>query len=123
MTATVEDLLDLLDVQPAGDGLFFGNASRSLRPRVFGGQEAYAQRFADVLHAAGADPDDTFSQSFNVNDILYWIDHTPYGKQAVFLVDYDDVKNNILLFDTTGRQLENRQDQLRFFAELRKRKV
>lgn len=91
--------------------------------RVFGGQEAYAQRFADVLHGAGADPDDTFSQSFNVNDILYWIDRTPYGRQAVFLVDYDDVKNNILLFDTTGKQLEKRQDQLRFFAELRKRKV
>jgi acyl-CoA thioesterase-2 len=38
MTTTVEDLLDLLDVQPAGEGLFFGGASHSLRPRVFGGQ-------------------------------------------------------------------------------------
>jgi len=90
---------------------------------VFGSQAAYAQKFADVLQAAGVDPDDAFPQSFNVNDVLYWIDRTPYGGQAVFLVDYDDVANNILLFDTTGKQLEKREDQLKFFAELRKRKV
>jgi acyl-CoA thioesterase-2 len=38
MTATVDDLLGLLDVQAAGDGLFFGSASGSARSRVFGGQ-------------------------------------------------------------------------------------
>jgi len=35
-------------------------------------------------------------------------------------VDYDDVKNNIILFDLTGKQLEKRDDQLSFFKELRK---
>src|SRR5262249_6589822 len=35
-------------------------------------------------------------------------------------VDYDDVKNNIILFDLTGKQLEKRADQLSFFRELRK---
>ena len=91
--------------------------------RIFGGQDKYAQRFADELRAAGVKPRDAFPQSFNVNDVLYWIKNTPYGKQAVFLVDYDADKNNILLFDTTGKQLESRADQLKFFAELRKAKV
>jgi len=90
---------------------------------IFGGQDKYAQRFADELRAAGVKPRDAFPQSFNVNDVLYWIKNTPYGKQAVFLVDYDADKNNILLFDTTGKQLETRADQLKFFAELRKAKV
>jgi glycerophosphoryl diester phosphodiesterase len=88
--------------------------------RVFGGQAQYAQRFADELRDAGVDPKDAFSQSFNVNDILYWINHTHYGQQATFLVDYDDVANNILLFDTTGRQLVSRAEQLAFFRQLRR---
>src|SRR5215470_7321412 len=87
---------------------------------VFGGQNQYAQRFADVLADEGVKPRNIFAQSFNVNDILYWIKNAPFGKQAVFLVDYDDVANNILLFDTTGKQLVNRDDQLKFFNELRK---
>jgi glycerophosphoryl diester phosphodiesterase len=90
---------------------------------IFGSQEAYAQKFADVLQEEGVRPEDAFPQSFNVNDILYWIKNTKYGKQAVFLVDYDDVTNNILLFDTTGKQLVDKADQLKFFQELRKAKV
>jgi len=91
--------------------------------RVFGSQEIYAREFARALDAAGVRPRDAFPQSFNVNDILYWIDNTGYGRQAVFLVDYDADKDNILLFDTTGKQIEDRGEQLKFFAELRKRKV
>lgn len=90
---------------------------------IFGGQDRYAQKFADELQAAGVKPHDAWPQSFNVNDILYWIKHTAYGRQAVFLVDYDDAKDNILLFDTTGKQLEKKEDQLKFFMELRKAKV
>lgn len=90
---------------------------------VFGSQERYAQALADVLEEEGVDPDDAWPQSFNVNDVLYWIARTRYGSQAVFLVDYDDAKNNIILFDTNGTRLESREDQLKFFAELRKRKV
>ena len=79
--------------------------------RVFGSQEIYAREFARALQAAGVRPRDAFPQSFNVNDVLYWIDNTEYGRQAVFLVDYDANKDNILLFDTTGKQIENRQDR------------
>ena len=90
---------------------------------VFGSQEKYAQALVDVLHEEGVDPDDAWPQSFNVNDVLYWIARTRYGGQAVFLVDYDAASDNILLFDTNGKQLVNRADQLAFFAELRKRHV
>jgi glycerophosphoryl diester phosphodiesterase len=91
--------------------------------KIFGGQEQYAQKFADVLHDEGVDPEDAWPQSFNVNDVLYWIKNTKYGKQAVFLVDYDADKNNILLFDTAGKQLVDKSDQLKFFSDLRKAKV
>jgi glycerophosphoryl diester phosphodiesterase len=91
--------------------------------KIFGSQEQYAQKFADVLQDEGVKPRDAFPQSFNVNDILYWIKNTKYGKQSVFLVDYDADKNNILLFDTTGKQLVDKADQLKFFRELRNAKV
>jgi glycerophosphoryl diester phosphodiesterase len=90
---------------------------------VFGSQEKYAQKFADELQAAGVKPHDAWPQSFNVNDVLYWIKNTAYGRQAVFLVDYDAAADNILLFDNNGKQLVNREDQLKFFMELRKAKV
>ncbi len=86
---------------------------------IFGGQPQYAQAFADVLEDEGVKPNDAFPQSFNVNDILYWVQNTKYGKQAVFLVDYDDAANNILLFNTTGQQLVDPAAQLAFFQELK----
>jgi glycerophosphoryl diester phosphodiesterase len=90
---------------------------------IFGGQDKYAQKFADELRDAGVKPHDAWPQSFNVNDVLYWIDNTAYGKQAVFLIDDDADKDNILLFDRKGSQLEKKEDQLKFFQELKKAKV
>jgi glycerophosphoryl diester phosphodiesterase len=90
---------------------------------VFGSQKDYALKFANELRTAGVRPRDVWPQSFNVNDVLTWIDHTEYGEQAVFLVDYDAAKDNILLFDQDGKQIEKRDDQLKFFMELKKRKV
>jgi glycerophosphoryl diester phosphodiesterase len=87
---------------------------------VFGSQERYAQALIDELQAAGVRPKDTFPQSFNPNDILYWIRHTAYGDQAVFLVDYNTTTNNIILFDTTGKQLLSRDEQNAFFKTLRR---
>jgi glycerophosphoryl diester phosphodiesterase len=53
---------------------------------VFGSQAAYAQALIDELTAAGVDPDDVWAQSFDLDDVLYWIDNAPaFGKQAVFL--------------------------------------
>ena len=87
--------------------------------KVFGGQERYAQKLVDALHDAGVRPHDAWPQSFNVNDVLYWVAKTAYGKQAVFLIDYDAAKDNILLFDTSGKQLVTRAEQLAFLEALR----
>lgn len=49
-------------------------------------QEAYAQKMINEYKEAGVKPSSVFAQSFNYNDILYWIKKEPkFGKQAVFL--------------------------------------
>jgi glycerophosphoryl diester phosphodiesterase len=87
---------------------------------VFGGQAQYAQAFADTLKAGKVSPKDAWPQSFNVNDVLYWIKHTAYGRQAVFLVDYDAANDTILLSDTAGKPIEAKDDQIKFFMELKR---
>jgi glycerophosphoryl diester phosphodiesterase len=51
-------------------------------------QEKYAQQMIDDYKRAGIDPRAVFAQSFNLNDILYWIKTEPaFGAQAVYLDD------------------------------------
>jgi glycerophosphoryl diester phosphodiesterase len=88
--------------------------------KVFGSQERYAQALIDQLLAGGVRPKDAWPQSFNPNDVLYWVRNTAYGDQAVFLVDYNAATDNIVLFDTTGKQLITREDQNAFFKTLRR---
>ena len=53
---------------------------------IFGSQAAYAQAFIDELKEAGVKPKDAWVQSFNKDDVLYWIANEPnFGKQAVYL--------------------------------------
>jgi len=53
-------------------------------------QEDYAQQMIDELKAAGVQPEEVFAQSFNLNDILYWIKSEPeFGQQAVYLDSAD----------------------------------
>jgi glycerophosphoryl diester phosphodiesterase len=87
---------------------------------VFGSQERYAQALIDELQANGVRPRDAYPQSFNPNDVLYWVRNTAYGDQAVFLVDYDTATDNIILFDTTGKRLLTREEQNAFFRSLRR---
>jgi glycerophosphoryl diester phosphodiesterase len=57
---------------------------------VFGSQSQFAQRLIDEFKAAGIDPRDVWAQSFNRDDILYWIQKEPkFGKQAVYLDSID----------------------------------
>jgi glycerophosphoryl diester phosphodiesterase len=55
-------------------------------------QEMYAQQMIDEYVAAGVEPEMVFAQSFNLDDVLYWVENEPdFGAQAVFLDDrYDD---------------------------------
>lgn len=57
---------------------------------IFGSQAGYAQKFIDVLKEAGVSPRHVWAQSFNKDDVLYWIENEPaFGRQAVFLDSID----------------------------------
>ena len=50
-------------------------------------QEDYAQKLIDEYIAAGIAPPRVWPQSFNLEDVLYWVNNTDYGSQAVYLMD------------------------------------
>lgn len=53
-------------------------------------QEDYAQKMIDEYKAAGVPASDVWPQSFNLQDIRYWIENEPqFGAQAVYLDDRD----------------------------------
>jgi len=53
-------------------------------------QEDYAQQMIDEYREMGVSPRKVWPQSFNLDDVLYWIKHEPgFGKQAVFLESVD----------------------------------
>lgn len=57
---------------------------------VFGSQANYAQKMLDEFKAAGVRPNDVWPQSFNRDDVFYWIQNEPsFGKQAVYLDSID----------------------------------
>lgn len=50
-------------------------------------QHNYAQQMIDEYRAAGIDPSEVWAQSFNIEDIRYWIENAPeFGNQAVLLI-------------------------------------
>ncbi len=54
-------------------------------------QEAYAQQMIDEYKAAGVPPAQVFPQSFNLEDVRYWLAKEPdFGAQAVFLDERED---------------------------------
>jgi glycerophosphoryl diester phosphodiesterase len=48
-------------------------------------QEMYAQAMIDEYIAAGIPPSSVWPQSFNDADVIYWVQNTDYGAQAVAL--------------------------------------
>ncbi len=58
-------------------------------------QAMYAQQMIDDYKAAGIPASDVWAQSFNLDDILYWVKNEPeFGKQAVYLDDsYETIKD------------------------------
>lgn len=49
-------------------------------------QRAYAQQLLDEYKAAGVPASDVWPQSFNLDDVNYWIENEPeFGQQAVYL--------------------------------------
>lgn len=65
-------------------------------PMPFNGftQQAYAQKMIDEYKAARVPPNRVFPQSFNKDDVLYWVRKEPaYGWQAVYLDDANTVSD------------------------------
>lgn len=61
-------------------------------------QENYAQHMIDEYKAAGVKASQVFAQSFNLDDVLYWIkNENEFGQQAVYL----DGRYNDETFDVT----------------------
>ena len=60
-------------------------------------QAKYAQQMIDEYKNAGVDPKNVFPQSFNLEDVFYWLKNDPqFGKQGVYLDGrYDDEKFDI----------------------------
>ncbi|OSP54318.1 glycerophosphodiester phosphodiesterase family protein [Pseudoruegeria sp. SK021] len=59
-------------------------------------QEDYAQKLVDEYKAAGIPASDVFLQSFNLDDVLYWIKAEPeFGAQAVYLVEGHENYDNM----------------------------
>lgn len=57
-------------------------------------QEMFAQKLVDELKTAGVSPEESYLQSFNLDDVKYWLANNPeFGKQAVFLDERMDDKN------------------------------
>lgn len=57
-------------------------------PMPFDGfsQEDYAQKMIDEYRYASVPPRNVWAQSFNLDDVLYWVNNAPaYGRQAVYL--------------------------------------
>ena len=56
--------------------------------QVFGSQADYAQAMINDYKAARISPRRVWAQSFNKDDVLYWIKYEPaFGRQAVYLDD------------------------------------
>jgi glycerophosphoryl diester phosphodiesterase len=62
--------------------------------QVFGSQANYAQKMIDEFKRAGVNARDVWPQSFNLDDVLYWIRNEPrIGRQVVYLDDVDPDAN------------------------------
>jgi glycerophosphoryl diester phosphodiesterase len=56
-------------------------------------QEDYAQQMIDEYVEAGVPAENVWAQSFNEEDVLYWVENTPdFGAQAVYLDDRYDIE-------------------------------
>ena len=54
-------------------------------------QDQYAQQMIDAFRKAGIPGSDVYAQSFQLRDVLYWLEKEPeFGRQAVYLNEQDD---------------------------------
>jgi glycerophosphoryl diester phosphodiesterase len=91
-----------------------GDAQRIMT--AFGGQENYAQAMIDEFKKAGVNPKDVFAQSFNKNDILYWVRHEPQFDIITWSFERADLRKGAgpagfyYLFDPDSRAVKKDSD-------------
>lgn len=67
-------------------------------------QEDYAQALIDAYKAAGIAPDQVFAQSFDLDDVRYWVKNEPaFGARAVYLDNRDTTAGLDPLREATWR--------------------
>lgn len=92
-----------------------GDAARITR--IFGSQAKYSQKLIDELRAAKVNPRNVWVQSFDKQDILYWIQNAPeFGRQAVYLDSIDPTANPPIPRLTYEELLELRRQGVQYFA-------
>ena len=85
--------------------------------QIFGGQAQYAQKLIDELKDAQVDPRRVFLQSFDKQDILYWIHNAPqFGRQAVYLDSIDPTVNPPIPRQTVAQLALLRAQGVRYLA-------
>ncbi len=85
--------------------------------RIFGSQAGYAKELIDELRAAKVNPRNVWVQSFNKQDILYWIQNAPeFGRQAVYLDSIDPTANPPIPRLTFEELMELRRQGVQYFA-------
>lgn len=84
---------------------------------IFGSQANYAQKMIDEFKAAGISPRDVWAQSFNKDDVLYWVQHEPrFGRQAVYLDSIDPTVSPPIPRQTNEQLRQLRRDGVRIIA-------
>ncbi len=84
---------DYIAIVKAAGGKFTPELKAAVVPMPYDGmtQEQYAQKMIDAFKAAGVAPEDVYAQSFNLDDILYWVKNEPeFAKNAVYLDGSDE---------------------------------
>lgn len=93
-TGTLMTLAEYIDLVRGLGRKFTPELKAPQVPMPFEGsytQDQYAQQMIDAFKAAGVPASDVFPQSFQLRDVLYWLEKEPaFGRQAVFLDERDD---------------------------------
>lgn len=92
-SGTLMTLPQYIAIVKAAGGKFTPELKEAVVPMPYDGmtQEQYAQKMIDAFKEAGVAPEDVYAQSFNLDDILYWVKNDPdFAKNAVYLDDSDE---------------------------------
>jgi glycerophosphoryl diester phosphodiesterase len=84
---------------------------------IFGSRAGLAQKMIDTFKAHGVNPRDVWPQSFERQDVLYWVHNEPrFGRQAVYLDSIDPTRNPAIPRLTVQELQALRSQGVQYFA-------